>query len=137
MVINDARQLYVPFLYRSEDYVANAWFIVLLTGYDTAPLVFLFNIHFFFFFLYFRNLAKIILHIFDEMQRLDLKLTRSDRIETNIRGWFLNVDTDVVCRYVRSSKAIVGRSGMPWPDGNRVSMRRTVRSIVLLRRLAG
>ena len=73
VVINDARQLYVPFLYRSEDYVANAWFIVLLTGYDTAPLVFLFNIHFFFF-LYFRNLAKIILHIFDEMQRLDLKL---------------------------------------------------------------
>lgn len=137
MVINDARQLYVPFLYRSEDYVANGWFIVLLTGYDTAPLVFLFDIHFFLSFL------RVILqnYIISSTKRKDWIWAYFLYDLIGLRSKWISVDRSNRryrrCMQVRPFLETNCRSGMPWPDGNRVSIRRTIRSIVLLRRLAG
>lgn len=55
----------------SEDCIANAWFIVLLTGYDTASLRLFYLIFIFFYRVIFQNY-----YVLDEMERMDLSLLR-------------------------------------------------------------
>lgn len=137
MVINDARQLYVPFLYPKFRGLYRECLVHRTSDRLRHRVSRLFYLIFIFFYrVIFQNY-----YVLDETERMDLSLLRYIYDLIGLRSKWIFIDRSNRryrrCMQVHPFLETNCRSGIPWPDGNRVSMRRTVRSIVLLRRLAG